>query len=42
LAEIPTAALFEIPYEDTAQGDVKEWLINYMETFADNTEAIRP
>jgi branched-chain amino acid transport system substrate-binding protein len=36
------AALFEIPYEDTAQGDVKEWLINYKKMFKSfaNTQAI--
>ena len=36
------AALFEIPYEDTAQGDVKEWLINYKKMFgiSANTQAI--
>ena len=36
------AALFEIPYEDTAQGKVKEWLANYKKMFgiAANTQAI--
>jgi branched-chain amino acid transport system substrate-binding protein len=36
------AALFEIPYEDTAQGKVKEWLANYKKVFgiAANTQAI--
>ena len=36
------AALFEIPYEDTAKGDVKEWLINYKKMFgiSANTQAI--
>jgi ABC-type branched-subunit amino acid transport system substrate-binding protein len=36
------AALFEIPYEDTAQGKVKEWLANYKRMFgiAANTQAI--
>jgi branched-chain amino acid transport system substrate-binding protein len=36
------AALFEIPYEDTAQGKVKEWLANYRKMFgiAANTQAI--
>ncbi len=36
------AAAFEIPYEDTAKGKVKDWLINYKKMFnADaNTQAI--
>src|SRR5438132_4908868 len=36
------AAAFEIPYEDTAKGKVKEWLANYKKMFnADaNTQAI--
>jgi ABC-type branched-subunit amino acid transport system substrate-binding protein len=36
------AALFEIPYEDTAKGKVKDWLANYKKMFgADaNTQAI--
>ena len=36
------AALFEIPYEDTAQGKVNEWLANYKKMFgiAANTQAI--
>ena len=36
------AAAFEIPYEDTAKGKVKDWLINYKKAFgADaNTQAI--
>ena len=36
------AAAFEIPYEDTAKGKVKDWLANYKKTFgADaNTQAI--
>jgi branched-chain amino acid transport system substrate-binding protein len=36
------AALFEIPYEDTAQGKVKEWLANYKKMFGitANTQAI--
>jgi ABC-type branched-subunit amino acid transport system substrate-binding protein len=36
------AALFEIPYEDTAQGKVKGWLANYKKMFgiAANTQAI--
>jgi branched-chain amino acid transport system substrate-binding protein len=36
------AALFEIPYEDTAKGKVKDWLVNYKKEFgADaNTQAI--
>ena len=36
------AALFEIPYEDTAKGKVKDWLANYKKMFATdaNTQAI--
>ncbi|HEV7600084.1 MAG TPA: ABC transporter substrate-binding protein [Bradyrhizobium sp.] len=36
------AAAFEIPYEDTAKGKVKDWLVNYKKAFgADaNTQAI--
>jgi len=36
------AALFEIPYEDTAKGKVKEWLANYKKMFGidANTQAI--
>jgi ABC-type branched-subunit amino acid transport system substrate-binding protein len=36
------AAAFEVPYEDTAKGKVKDWLVNYKKTFgADgNTQAI--
>jgi ABC-type branched-subunit amino acid transport system substrate-binding protein len=36
------AALFEIPYEDTAQGKVREWLANYKKMFgtAANSQAI--
>src|SRR5258705_71568 len=36
------AGLFEIPYEDTAKGKVKDWLVNYKKEFgADaNTQAI--
>src|SRR3954463_16223888 len=36
------AAAFEIPYEDTAKGKVKDWLVNYKKMFnADaNTQAI--
>ncbi|MCK1357810.1 ABC transporter substrate-binding protein [Bradyrhizobium sp. 199] len=36
------ASNFEIPYEDTAKGKVKDWLVNYKKTFnADaNTQAI--
>jgi hypothetical protein len=36
------AAGFEIPYEDTAQGKVKEWLANYKKMFGvdANTQAI--
>ncbi len=36
------AAAFEIPYEDTAKGKVKDWLINYKKTFGTdaNTQAI--
>ena len=36
------AAAFEIPYEDTAKGKVKDWMVNYKKAFgADaNTQAI--
>jgi branched-chain amino acid transport system substrate-binding protein len=36
------AAAFEIPYEDTAKGKVKEWLANYKKMFSSdaNTQAI--
>ena len=36
------AAAFEIPYEDTAQGKVKEWLVKYKKMFGTdaNTQAI--
>jgi branched-chain amino acid transport system substrate-binding protein len=36
------AALFEIPYEDTAKGKVKDWLVNYKKQFGTdaNTQAI--
>jgi len=36
------AAAFEIPYEDTAKGKVKDWLANYKKMFAAdaNTQAI--
>jgi branched-chain amino acid transport system substrate-binding protein len=36
------AAAFEIPYEDTAKGKVKDWLANYKKTFGidANTQAI--
>src|SRR3954462_10350047 len=36
------AAAFEIPYEDTAKGKVKEWLANYKKMFGTdaNTQAI--
>ena len=36
------AAIFEIPYDDTAKGKVKDWLVNYKKMFgADaNTQAI--
>jgi len=36
------AALFEIPYEDTAKGKVKDWLTNYKKMFGTeaNTQAI--
>ena len=36
------AALFEIPYEDTAKGKVKDWLANYKKMFGTdaNTQAI--
>jgi len=28
------AAAFEIPYEDTAKGKVKDWLTNYKKMFS--------
>ena len=36
------AAAFEIPYEDTAKGKVKDWLVNYKKAFGSdaNTQAI--
>jgi len=36
------AALFEIPYEDTAKGKVKDWLVTYKKMFGSdaNTQAI--
>jgi ABC-type branched-subunit amino acid transport system substrate-binding protein len=36
------AAIFEIPYEDTAKGKVKDWLANYKKAFGTdaNTQAI--
>jgi ABC-type branched-subunit amino acid transport system substrate-binding protein len=36
------AGLLEIPYEDTATGPVKDWLVNYKKTFGTdaNTQAI--
>jgi ABC-type branched-subunit amino acid transport system substrate-binding protein len=36
------AAQFEIPYEDTAKGKVKDWLVNYKKAFGGdaNTQAI--
>jgi branched-chain amino acid transport system substrate-binding protein len=36
------AAAFEIPYEDTAKGKVKDWLLNYKKMFGTdaNTQAI--
>jgi branched-chain amino acid transport system substrate-binding protein len=36
------AAGFEIPYEDTAKGQVKDWLLNYKKAFGSdaNTQAI--
>ena len=36
------AAGFEIPYEDTAKGQVKDWLVNYKKAFGSdaNTQAI--
>jgi ABC-type branched-subunit amino acid transport system substrate-binding protein len=36
------AAAFEVPYEDTAKGKVKEWLVNYKKAYgADaNTQAV--
>ena len=36
------AAVFEIPYEDTAKGKVKDWLTNYKKAFGTdaNTQAI--
>ena len=35
-------AVFEIPYEDTAKGKVKDWLVNYKKMFGvdANTQAI--
>jgi len=40
--ELYAAAFFEIPYEDTATGKVKEWMANYKKTFnmEPNTQAI--
>ena len=40
--ELYAAAFFEIPYEDTATGKVKEWMTNYKKTFnmEPNTQAI--
>ena len=37
-----SAAAFEIPYEDTAKGKVKDWLANYKKAFGSdaNTQAI--
>src|SRR5260370_10674342 len=36
------ASGFEIPYEDTAKGKVKDWLVNYKKMFGtdSNTQAI--
>jgi ABC-type branched-subunit amino acid transport system substrate-binding protein len=36
------AAAFEVPYEDTAKGKVKDWLVNYKKQFGTdaNTQAI--
>ncbi|SEM88855.1 ABC transporter substrate-binding protein [Bradyrhizobium sp. OK095] len=36
------ASLFEIPYEDTAKGKVKDWIVNYKKMFGTeaNTQAI--
>jgi ABC-type branched-subunit amino acid transport system substrate-binding protein len=36
------ASLFEIPYEDTAKGKVKDWIVNYKKTFGTdaNTQAM--
>jgi ABC-type branched-subunit amino acid transport system substrate-binding protein len=36
------AAAFEIPYEDTAKGKVKDWMVNYKKAFGSdaNTQAI--
>ena len=36
------AAIFEIPYDDTAKGKVKDWLVNYKKMFGTdaNTQAI--
>ena len=36
------AAFFEVPYEDTASGKVKDWLVNYKKTFGldANSQAI--
>ena len=33
------AAAFEIPYEDTAQGKVKEWLVKYKKMFGTDANA---
>jgi ABC-type branched-subunit amino acid transport system substrate-binding protein len=37
-----SAAAFEVPYEDTAKGKVKDWLVNYKKQFGTdaNTQAI--
>ena len=36
------AAAFEVPYEDTAKGKVKDWLVNYKKAFGSdgNTQAV--
>ena len=36
------AAAFEVPYEDTAKGKVKEWIVNYKKAFNSeaNTQAV--
>src|SRR5262249_28920138 len=33
------AALFEIPYEDTAKGKVKDWLVSYKKQFGTDANA---
>ena len=36
------ASAFEIPYEDTAKGKVKDWLINYKKMFGTDANTQRP